>query len=521
MTLSFSRLASSSPSLDAWRAERIDLAGLDRLAQRVALFVKPGDCLCLEGPLGAGKTSFARLLIGHLGSKDEVQSPSFALLQSYETARFAIHHCDFYRLGAGEAEELGLEDCLADGLLIVEWPGRAPEVLPADRLVVRLEETDDPTLRTVVLMAYGNWQARAARLVALDSFLAANGYGDAALSYLQGDASARSYARLALGTTHAVLMNSPAMADGPPIQGGKPYSRLVHLAETVTPFVAVDAALRARGLAAPEIYAADLEAGFLVLEDLGSRVFAGEIANGASQETLTSAAVEVLLHLAEAPPEPVLPLGSGPGYRLPRFDPQAMLIEAQLLVDWLWPAVHGRPVPDAVREDFIAAWLPLLEAIAGEDTGWVLRDYHSPNLLWLPERVGLARVGVVDFQDALIGPLAYDLVSLLQDARIDVPAALEATLLDQYCARRQDADPGFAPEHFRQSYAVLGAQRNAKILGIFARLAKRDGKRGYLAHMPRVARYLARDLAHPALSDVRRWYDRELPDARALPPASL
>ena len=150
--------------------------------------------------------------------------------------------------------------------------------------------------------------------------------------------------------------------------------------------------------------------------------------------------------------------------------------------------------------------------------GWVLRDYHSPNLIWLPEREGVKKVGILDFQDALLGPLAYDVVSLLQDARLDVPEALERELLARYCSARGAQNKDFSGDRFVSLYATLGAQRNSKILGIFARLAKRDGKRGYLAHIPRVARYLERDLAHPALAALRRFYAREFPAAETLPP---
>ena len=186
-----------------------------------------------------------------------------------------------------------------------------------------------------------------------------------------------------------------------------------------------------------------------------------------------------------------------------------------------WPALNGKPTPEAVREEFLALWRPLLAAAAKADTGWTLRDFHSPNLMWQPDRDGIGRVGVLDFQDALLGPKAYDLVSLLQDARLDVPEPLEATLLDRYCSARAAQNQHFSSDDFRSLYATLGAQRNSKILGIFSRLAKRDGKRSYLAHIPRVAHYLERDLSHPDLADLRRWYMRELPASAALPPLAL
>ena len=356
---------------------------------------------------------------------------------------------------------------------------------------------------------------------ALLYFVDETSFAGAKTEYLQGDASARSYARLILPDRTAILMNSPRQPDGPPIRDGKPYSELVHLAEDVTPFVAVADALRTRGLSAPVIHAFDLDQGFIVLEDFGSQVFGAEVARGVKQDGLWGGAVDVLSALATKPPTDTLPIEGHAPYPLPSFDADAMLMEASLIIDWLWPALNSQETPEALREEFSALWRPLLEQAAHADLGWVLRDYHSPNLMWLPEQTGVRQVGLLDFQDALKGPLAYDLVSLLQDARLDVPEALEREQLDRYCAARSTQSEAFSSDYFRTLYATLGAQRNSKILGIFARLAKRDGKSGYLAHIPRVARYLERDLAHPSLNDLRRFYEREFPTANELPPLAV
>jgi tRNA threonylcarbamoyl adenosine modification protein YjeE len=501
-----------------WTLDDVDLARLGILAGRIALFLKSGDVVTLSGPLGAGKTTFARALVTHLGDADEVPSPTFALMQRYETPRLILHHCDFYRIEGPELDELGLDDALNEGALLIEWPERAGDWLPADRLNIALDETADPDTRCVTLTGHGNWAPRLDRLRTLSRFLDTTSYAGADAQYLQGDASARSYARLVLPDRSAILMNAPRQPDGPPIRDGKPYSALVHLAEDVTPFVAVANALRARGLSAPKIDAFDLDQGLIVLEDFGHGVFGAEMARGTPQDALWGTAVDVLLALATEPPAADLPIEGHPPYRLPDFDADAMLMEASLLIDWLWPALHGRATPDALREEYLALWRPHLEKAAKADPGWVLRDYHSPNLMWLPEREEAARVGLLDFQDALRGPLAYDLVSLLQDARLDVPEALEREQLDRYCAARSAQSEHFSADEFRSLYATLGAQRNSKILGIFARLAKRDGKRDYLAHIPRVARYLERDLTHESLGDLRRFYEREFPAADAMPP---
>ena len=286
-----------------------------------------------------------------------------------------------------------------------------------------MDETAAPNRRRLGLTGHGTWQERLARLVELDHFLAATDYADAAASYLQGDASTRAYARLVLPDRTAILMDAPRQPDGPPIRDGKPYTTLVHLAEDVTPFVAVGSALRERGLSAPAIYAFDLAQGLLLSGGSGRpSVSTSEAASGRP----TGRALRRSRRCSARPQHAAAAhVASDRGTRrLTGFPPLTTTPCSPrpcCSVDWFWPALHGRPMPDDVQADFIALWQPLLREAAKADRGWVLRDYHSPNLMWLPERAGIRRVGILDFQDALAGPAAYDLVSLLQDARLDVP----------------------------------------------------------------------------------------------------
>lgn len=499
----------------AWRIAGAAPGDTDTLAAWVALILKPGDLVALEGDLGAGKTSFARALISHIaGNADEdIPSPSFALAQSYETPRYAVMHVDCYRLaGEQEAEELGLEEALEAGPVLVEWPEHIAGLLPDERLTVRFEDGEDETTRDILLAGTGDWPARLARLKAMRGFCESAGWGEARVSYLQGDASPRGYARLERGGTRAILMDSPKMPDGPPLRDGKAYSEIAHLAEDVRAFAAIAAALGDAGFSVPEILAQDLDGGFLIIEDMGDAVFGPTIAAGESVEDLYIAATDTLVALRQAPPPGRLRLPGGEHHVLPPYDDGALSIEAELLLDWFWPLAKGAPAPGDAREAYMACWRPLFDMLHDE-TGWTLRDYHSPNLIWLPEREGIARVGIIDFQDALRGHPAYDLVSLGQDARRDVPLSLERALFDHYCAGAGAADASFDPVQFGAAYAILGAQRSSKILGIFARLAKRDGKRGYLAHIPRVSAYLERNLSHPALDALHGWYERYLPEA--------
>ena len=504
-----------------WIIRDADPGGVLRLAAYVALFLKPGDVIALSGELGAGKTTFARGVIRAVLDDElhDIPSPTFALVQSYSEGRLPVAHIDCYRIEENaEFQEIGLDDALREGAALIEWAERVVELLPDDRVEITFSDGAGEETRTVAIEGRGASAERVARLKSMMDFCERTAWAEARPRFLQGDASTRAYARLAHKGQNAILMDSPPRPDGEPVRGGKPYSQLVHLVENVRPFVAVGLALESAGLSVPHIYEQDLENGFLITEDLGDRVYSAEAGRDPPLEDLYRAAVDVLVHLASHPPAGKLSIPSGGTHTLPAYDLETMEFEAELLLDWFYPALRNDNPQGSLRDEFVAAMRPLLKPLAGQDDGWVLRDYHSPNLLWLPEREGIRSVGVIDFQDALAGHAAYDLVSLLQDARRDIPADLEDRLFAHYCHARAQMDSAFDPERFRAAYAVLGGQRNCKVLGIFARLAKRDGKGDYLAHIPRVSAYLERDLAHPALAAPRAWFERHLPsDIRNTP----
>jgi aminoglycoside/choline kinase family phosphotransferase len=262
--------------------------------------------------------------------------------------------------------------------------------------------------------------------------------------------------------------------------------------------------LREYGLLAPEIHHADLALGLLVIEDLGEeRVVEGE--PPAPIEERYQTAVDALLGLHEQQLPDLLPVAPHLEYRIPPFDLEAFLTEVELLLDWYLPRLNEQ-VSDQLRQEFRAVWAEALSPVLEAPPTWVLRDYHSPNLLWLPNRKGLGRLGILDFQDAVMGPAAYDLASLLQDARVDVTEATELALLSRYLRRRGAAAPDFDGGQFIRSYVTLAAQRASRILGTFARLDQRDGKPQYLRHIPRLWGYLQRSLAHPALAPLNDWY---------------
>lgn len=305
----------------------------------------------------------------------------------------------------------------------------------------------------------------------LHPFLSYAGWGEAEVDPIPGDASFRRYFRVQDGSRKAMLMHAPPPQEDP------------------QPFLDVAEWLTANGQRAPAVYAADAERGWVLLEDFGDDRMRDWLELHPDDEEATYAtAIDTLVAIHQRRAGPF-------GY----YDMAAYQRETALFVEWYCPAAGLEVDEGGYERAWEAALSPLLARQAPGIT--VLRDYHAENIMLLP---GGAQ-GLIDFQDALVGHPAYDLVSLLQDARRDVPEELERRMLDRYVERT-----GCGAE-FEADYARLGAQRNAKIVGIFVRLWKRDGKPDYLAMIPRVWRALERDLEHPALAPVAEWFDRNIP----------
>lgn len=488
------------------------LAETEAFGRTLALFARPGQAILLSGELGSGKSVLARALIRALAPDVpdlDVPSPTFTLIQTYAETRIPVAHADLYRIaGKSEADELGLDELSRDHLLVVEWPERIGSALTHDTLHIAL--TGSGRTRMAAVRAEGAWAAALARSAEIEGFLEASGWGKAERRFLEGDASFRRYETLTRGADRAILMDMPARPDGPPVKNGLPYSAIAHLAEDIGAVLAVSRHLKHAGYSAPETFAADRRRGLAIVEDLGRGVFGQMTVEGRDMREPRRAAVELLADMAHRdwPDRADIP-GDGI-HHLARYDREAQMIEVELLAEWFWPLRRGSAMPAPLRRDFEAAWRGLLPLADPVRPVWTLRDFHSPNLIWLARRSGLARVGLIDTQDCVLGHPAYDLVSFLQDARLDVPETVETELFAHYCTCR-NAQGDFDRAGFAAAYAVLGAQRATKILGIFARLSTRDGKHGYLGHIPRVSSYLERNLRHEALSDLRSWFGLHLP----------
>lgn len=311
---------------------------------------------------------------------------------------------------------------------------------------------------------------------------------------LSADASFRSYYRVS-GPHTAVLM------DAPPEH------------EDVRPFMALTGHLRSLGLSAPAIYAADIGHGFLLLEDLGDERVSQRLKGSPEEEHgLYARAIEILVHLHETAPPKDLPFGDGQAYTLPPYDMGRLQEEAALLPDWFIVRGMETPLEPAARAAYDDAWEPLLAEVSQARSALVLRDYHVDNLMCLDDRPGLESLGLLDYQDALIGHPAYDLVSLLEDARRQVPDKIVPAMLARYMDRAGltgSADKAA----LKRAYDILGAQRNAKIIGIFTRLSRRDGKHAYLSLIPHVWRLLEEDLDRLGGPGLTAWLNDHVPAA--------
>ncbi|NVJ90971.1 MAG: phosphotransferase [Methylocystaceae bacterium] len=322
-----------------------------------------------------------------------------------------------------------------------------------------------------------------------EKFLNKHGWGGVDCPLLAGDASFRKYYRLNRDNTSVVLMDAP-----PP--------------EAVEPFVKIAEFLLQYGFSAPQILAQDTDNGFLLLEDLGDDTYTRLLQNGADERALYKLATDVLVELHKDVTKHLPD-------NLSDYDEEMLTKECLLLPDWWMKAALGEnSVSEEIRDSYIEAWQPAFELVQKQPKVLVLRDFHVDNLLHLPQRDSFSACGLLDFQDAVLGSGIYDVMSLLEDARRDIKPALIEEMKMRYTRSFPDLDA----EEFNTIFAILGAQRHAKVIGIFARLCMRDDKPMYLHHIPRVWRLFEHSIRHPALKDVRKWVDTHIAkDIRGIP----
>lgn len=473
-------------------------------ATQLAGYVIAGDLILLQGDLGAGKSAFARALIKALGTQEKhIPSPTYTLVQTYDDTRIPTAHVDCYRLSSAEEwATLELDAYRTHGLIVAEWPQNAAvafEQVPyvcqanisendsAGTLTLALTANEDGS-RTVTLTADTSWHTRLAMVDRAQfsrtdnpegrkQFLTDHGYGDAAIELAAADASFRSFWRVTQNDTTHMLMDAP-----PPLESVARYQHVWQYLKDV-------------GLRVPDIYAADANNGYILQEDWGNTTLFNAVTAG--QTDLTSwygKAVDVLMHLAAAD-KPA---------DLPRYSAETLWMEAARFANWYVPHATGRAMHPEDRQQLLEIWQPLFSKILNVPETTVLWDYHAGNMMLLAAEpgTGFQNLGLLDFQDARLGPITYDLSMLLQDARLDVPQELQ----DAQVKRVVDAlDGAVTMDDFMTSYALVSLQRTFKIIGGFTRLALRDGKTKYLDFLPRCWQQVEASLTHPACADLQKF----------------
>jgi aminoglycoside/choline kinase family phosphotransferase len=323
----------------------------------------------------------------------------------------------------------------------------------------------------------------------IQEFLEKQGWQDAESSLLAGDASFRRYHRLTLGHQKAILMDA-----APP-----------H--ESIGPFQKIQSHLLQLGYSAPRSYASDQDQGLMLLEDFGDDTFSRLLQSGVAEYDLYQLAVDFLVDLHQKGSQ-AIPQDS------PAFDQARFLREVMILTEWYYPAVQDHSLSSSNLLDYQTIWEALIPFSKKIPDSLILFDFHIDNLMRLNDRSGIAACGLLDFQDAVSGPMTYDLMSLLEDARRDVDSDMKKILLDSYCQKF----PKLNRDDFDMSWSIMAAQRHSRVIGVFTRLCHRDGKSTYLKHIPRCWRLLEQALKHPILSDLAQWFEGHIPkDKRIIP----
>jgi tRNA threonylcarbamoyl adenosine modification protein YjeE len=481
------------------------------LGKNLAIMASKSDLFALIGDLGTGKTTLARSFIQHYFEKPdlEVPSPTFNLVLEYKEVmqRPPLFHYDLYRLSdPDELYELGFQESINEGIALVEWPENAGDMLPPNYLAIQLIYDEKSQGRIANFYGAPSWQTRWQRQKNIEDFLVKNLPKNYQRHPMMGDASLRNYERIESNNKTLILMNDKGREGGAVIANGKTYPEIAHITLTIEPFIGICNLLRSKGFCAPEIIDFDLDDGLILLEHLGN----GKIINDDNSpiNERYQLAVELLAQIHQENWSNITPVRSGISHNIPPFDPAAMLIEVELFLTWYLPRFNTANINQVDKDEFYQIWGRLIEKTQSFEQSLLLRDYHSPNIIWRDDQTGFDQIGLIDFQDAMIGPASYDVVSICNDARIDMPYELEQKLIASYVASRLKHDPTFNEKIFHESYAIMAAHRATKILGGFVRSDERDGKPAYLAYLPRMRDYLKRALQHPALGEFKTWLDK-------------
>ncbi|MDB4225408.1 MAG: tRNA (adenosine(37)-N6)-threonylcarbamoyltransferase complex ATPase subunit type 1 TsaE [Alphaproteobacteria bacterium] len=480
------------------------LKDTEALAKEVSLILQKGDFISLIGELGSGKTTLTKYIVNSVCEHNqEVTSPTFNLSQTYPTQRCPITHYDLYRIeDYADLEEIGFNEALEEGVVIIEWAEKFSDELPKDRLQIKIED-NGRNKRIIHITGYGSWEKRLKRNIHLNSFIAQCNLEVVDRNWMKGDASERSYQRIITNNNSYVVMNHNQR---------KNKQNPTKLAEGLEAFILINYHLENLGVKVPKIIKIDRKNSFLLLEDLGNIQYSQIDLSGNDTFDYYLPAVESLVLIQNFYPKKSLE-HDGMKHILNSYDNNIYLEEVKLLTNWYWPYKKSTLCKANAYNEYISIWLALISKIS-QSSSLTLRDFHSPNLLWVDNEKGLRRCGIIDFQDALIGHPLYDVISLTQDARIDINKELETQILNYYIELKYSESPKDLRADIMQDYYIIATQRCFKILGVFARLAMSNNSPEYLLHMPRIIGYIERNFENEILRDLKEWFERNFKEEK-------
>lgn len=480
-----------------------DIKDTKLFTENLCKIIESNDVILLNGKIGSGKTTLARHIINQILQIDisEITSPTFNLYQVYENNNQKINHYDFYRIENDiDLQEIDLEDSLGEGITIIEWADKYQNYLPDSYLEIEILEID--CFRTYKLRGCGSFKNRINKHNSLVSFLSKFKKPIIKVEKIQGDASKRIYKRIQTKEESLILMiyDEKEKKENPS-----------KLSEQIHDYVSICQYLSDINIRVPKIYAVDYKNQFLIQEDFGDLKYS-EIFLKEDFRKLYEPAIDTLINIAKNECPKNIKTDQAI-YKFEDYDKNIYLSEVNIFIDWYWPYVKGSVCIDDIKLEFLEIWKNLLDKIS-DDKSLVLRDFHSPNLIFQPHGNGIGKCGVIDFQDALIGHPLYDLVSLAQDARVSIKLDQEFFLIEYYMKNLNFKNYQFNNHEFMNQYNILGAQRALKILGVFARLSMAYQKHEYLIHIPRILDYINRNIRNESLTSLSSWLTKNFPEEK-------
>lgn len=470
------------------------LSDLQQFVKELSVMLKPGDVIALNGQIGSGKTTFAKLLINSLTETplDEISSPTFNLYQTYESGALEIAHYDFYRIESEiELSEIDLSDSFENKICIIEWADKYSKILPEDRIEILIECQDVDRIYKVKPL--GKCREILDNLNKIKNFLNDLDINFTRLEKLPGDASKRKYFRVTGLKDNMILMDATQENDTRSKTG---------LSQGIDDFIIIGEYLDSINVRVPKLIARNKTDALLLEEDLGERCYLTAV-NRESYKKLYKPAIETLIHISNIKHPKNISINANAHY-MRDFDLDIYLNEAEIFIDYYWPFVNGKICSEDQKQEFIHIMKKAYSDLTNDKT-LMLRDFHSPNLLFLENEKGYKKCAIIDFQDALLGHPLYDLVSLTNDARLTINEDHEKYLIELYKADFRFNDYQFDKLSFMEQYHILGVQRSIKILGIFARLAILENNHTYLSHMPRIINYIKRIMYSSNLKELTNW----------------